>query len=319
MGANTDRVHCPINPRIGDGADEVHRRSMAWIRQTGLVPTERRQDGLAGARFGDLASRAYPDASVDDRVLIAGWLMYVAVLDDQYDERHDLRAMRKTFRGMTDYLRTGKRMRTRPGPLSHVLESLWQETAAPMPATWRLRFGDSMEMFLDGVRAEAAFRQADRRLSLDEYLELRRSTSACGLLFDLIQLSTHRPLADAVHYHPAVSAVRMTAIDVVAWINDLASMAKEETAGSDHNLVLVVRRTGGLSAPLACAVAIDMVNDGIRRLWSDAAALPDFGGALTDYVNGLKTWVRANIDWSAGSGRYTVPSPSPQVLANDEI
>ena len=80
-----------------------------------------------------------------------------------------------------------------------------------------------------------------------------------------------------MHFHPSVEALRTTAGDVVAWINDLASMEKEEAAGADHNLVLVLRRTGGLSTPLARAVATDMVNDGIRRLWYDADALPDLG------------------------------------------
>jgi hypothetical protein len=163
-----------------------------------------------------------------------------------------------------------------------------------------------MATFLDGVATEARYRQSNRQLALDEYLGLRRATSACGLLFDLIQLGTRRPLPDAVHFHPAVIAVRKTATDVVAWINDLASMGKEEAVGSGHNLVLVLRRTGGLSASLAGAVATDMVNDGIRRLWRDIDGLPDLGNALTSYVDGLKCWVRANIDWSARSGRYRI-------------
>jgi len=310
MQVATDRFICPIPPAMAAGADEVHDRSLEWAARTGLVDDTA---GLAAMRFGDLACRAYPRASVDDRVLITGWLMYVAVLDDQFDHAEDLRAMQATFRQISRYLRTGRFMWFGPRaggdqPLLRSLASLWRRTSAPMPPIWQIRFAQSMNTFLAGVTTEARYRQAGRRLSLDEYLGLRRDTSACHLLFDLIQLAGHQPLPDAIHLHPGVDAVRTTAVDVVAWINDLASMDKEEAAGSDHNLVLTVRRTGGLSAPLARAVATDMVNDGIARLWADSEALPDFGAGLTDYLAGLRFWVRANMDWSARSGRYQVPA-----------
>jgi hypothetical protein len=70
-------------------------------------------------------------------------------------------------------------------------------------------------------------------------------------------------------------------------------------------------RTGGLSASLARAVATDMVNDGIRRLWYDSSGLPDLGPGATAYANGLKSWVRANIDWSARTGRYRAATADP--------
>lgn len=318
MRGADDGLLCPMAPILGADADGVQMRSVEWARTIGLTPTSRSRDRLASARFGELASRAYPSATVDDRVLIAGWLAYVAVLDDLYDARPagDLHAIRSEFRAINAYLHGGRfpRMRfwrrdgksgaAQTAPLAAALGDLWPRTAAQMPGSWQARFGYSVATFLDGVCTEAKFRGSARRPSLDEYLQLRRATSACGLLFDLIQLGTHQPLADAVHFHPSVEALRRTAIDVVAWINDLASMDKEEAAGADHNLVLVLRRTGGLSAPLARAVATDMVNDGIRRLWYDAAALADYGPALSQYVAGFKHWVRANIDWSAASGRY---------------
>jgi hypothetical protein len=309
---------CPMESIVGADVDDVHERSMEWASSIGLAPTDRVRTRLDQWRFGELASRAYPHATVDDRVLITGWLMYVAVLDDLYDARpaSELPAVRAEFRAINAYLHGGRFPRMRfwrrdgragaspTAPLTMALGDLWGRTSEQMPGSWQARFGYSMATFLDGVGTEAKYRAASRLPSLDEYLQLRRATSACGLLFDFIQLGTHEPLADAVHFHPSVEALRTTACDVVAWINDLASMAKEQAAGADHNLVLVLRRTGGLSTPLARAVATDMVNDGIRRLWYDADALPDLGASLTDYVQGFKYWVRANIDWSAESGRY---------------
>ncbi len=313
---------CPMESIVGADVDDVHARSMEWASSIGLTPSERIRARLDAARFAELASRAYPHATLDDRVLITGWLIYIAVLDDLYDVRAapELPAVRAEFRAINSYLHGGRFPRMRfwrrdgragldaTAPLTVALGDLWVRTAEQMPHSWQARFGYSMATFLDGVCTELKYRAASRLPSLDEYLQLRRATSACGLLFDLIQLGTHEPLADAVHFHPSVEALRTTAGDVVAWINDLASMEKEEAAGADHNLVLVLRRTGGLSTPLARAVATDMVNDGIRRLWYDADALPDLAVGLTDYVQGFKTWVRANIDWSAASGRYRPPS-----------
>jgi hypothetical protein len=323
MRANGDGLVCPIESIVGVDVAAVHMRSMDWAVQIGLAPTELARNRLATTHFADLASRAYPHASVADRALVTGWLIYVAVLDDHYDAR-PAADMRAEFRAVNAYVDAGHYPRSplwwrRPvaNPLRDALADLWTRTAAKMPGTWRLRFGRSLATFLDGVYTEATFRLASRRPSLEEYLGLRRATSACGLLFDLIQLAAHQPLPDAVHFHPAVEEMRTTAVDVVAWINDIASMDKEEAAGADHNLVLVLRRTGGLSTGLARAVAIDMVNDGIRRLFRDAAVLPELGPGLGDYVDGLKHWVRANIDWSAESGRYQVrPEPGPDAVTN---
>lgn len=313
---------CPIDPLIGSGMEDVQARSLEWARRLRLVPSEQAERRLTTTRFGELASRAYPRAGMDDRTLISGWLIFVAVLDDQYDAGPgtDPRHTRAMFHAINTYLSVGRFPRTDlirlsrdplDRPLRRALADLWQRTAARMPTSWRTRFAFSMSTFLDGVRVEAEQRRLNQHPSLDAYLRLRRATSACGPLFDLIQLGTRQPLADAVHFHPDVEGVRNTAIDVVAWINDLASMDKEEVAGTGHNLVLVLRRSGGLSTPLARAVAMDMVNDGIRRLWQDSAELPKFGGGLPAYVNGLKYWVRANIDWSAHSGRYRVPPTDP--------
>lgn len=313
---------CPIEPLIGPGMEEVQARSSDWVRRLRLVTTEEAAGRVTAMRFGELASRAYPRAGLDDRTLISGWLTIAAVLTYRYDTApgSDSRRTQAMFRTITTYLRTGRYPRAMPlrwgrsrldRSLHHAIADLWQRTANRMPATWRSRFAYSASTFLDGLRIEAEQRRAGRFPTVEAYLRLRRATSAQGMLFDLIQLGTRQPLADAVHFHPSVDLVRNTAIDVVAWINDLASMAEEERTGGEHNLVLVLRRSGRLSTPLAQAVATDMINDGIRRLWQDAAELPKFGGGLPAYISGLKYWVRASIDWSANGGRYAATPAAP--------
>ena len=157
---------CPIGAAVGGGVDEVHRQSMEWAHVVGFTPTDLSRARVSSTRFGELASRAYPGASVADRVLITGWLMYIATLDDLYETRpaDELTAIRTEFTEVDAYVRSGRDPRRRfwrgarsaaAEPLFAAVTDLWPRTAAQMTAPWRVRFGDSLATFLDGVCAKA--------------------------------------------------------------------------------------------------------------------------------------------------------------------
>jgi hypothetical protein len=136
---------------------------------------------------------------------------------------------------------------------------------------------------------------------------MRRHTAATALFFDLIEVFGDAELPPAAAAHPALACLRRRADNAVAWFNDLVSWRKELAAGDPHNLVLVVRdQTGaGLARAVGTVAAWhDAEVRAFRRVGSvlEPALLAQPG--VRALVDGLAHWLRANVDWSAESGRY---------------
>lgn len=95
----------------------------------------------------------------------------------------------------------------------------------------------------------------------------------------------------------------------MAWFNDLVSWPKELARGDGHNLVLVVRKEGGLSLDAAVRDAVARHNNEVREFLAVRTALhPELLAMPTvrHFVEGLTHWIRGNVDWSGETGRYRV-------------
>jgi hypothetical protein len=76
-----------------------------------------------------------------------------------------------------------------------------------------------MQMFFEAVQQQALDRTDGNVPDLDTYVELRRETSACKPVFDLIEYSLDLELPDAVVEHPVIVALNNGANDLVTWSN----------------------------------------------------------------------------------------------------
>lgn len=76
-----------------------------------------------------------------------------------------------------------------------------------------------MRTYLQGVQQEASFRTDGIPPDIQTYIEMRRDTSACKLVFDLIEYSLGLELPDDVIEHPSIMALNQCANDLVTWAN----------------------------------------------------------------------------------------------------
>jgi hypothetical protein len=76
-----------------------------------------------------------------------------------------------------------------------------------------------MRTFFRAVQQEASFRTLGLVPDLETYMEMRRKTSACKLVFDLIEYSLDLELPDNVMGHPVIMALNQAANDLVTWSN----------------------------------------------------------------------------------------------------
>jgi Terpene synthase family 2, C-terminal metal binding len=76
-----------------------------------------------------------------------------------------------------------------------------------------------MQMFFQAVQQQALFRANGTVPDLEAYIDMRRETSGCKPVFDLIEYSLDLELPDAVIEHPVIAALNEGANDLVTWSN----------------------------------------------------------------------------------------------------
>lgn len=74
-------------------------------------------------------------------------------------------------------------------------------------------------MFFEAVQQQAVCRADGIVPDFDTYIEMRRETSGCKPVFDLIEYSLDLELPDAVVEHPVIVALNDGANDLVTWSN----------------------------------------------------------------------------------------------------
>lgn len=74
-------------------------------------------------------------------------------------------------------------------------------------------------MFFEAVHVQASDREKGIVEDLESYIELRRDTSGCKPVFDLVEYSLDINLPDAVVNHPVVKALNQSSNDLVTWSN----------------------------------------------------------------------------------------------------
>ncbi|MFI5926532.1 terpene synthase [Micromonospora sp. NPDC051543] len=306
------RAECPIPPRLSPHADRVQQWLVGILPELGLPLDNDALHRLARGGFARYAGRLYPDASEADLRVLTALFTWFFLVDDACDGPHRLspvqiRALRD---GTLALLHDGPRLRHGglTGPLRRLLVLAWREPRRRMPSRWRLRFADAVGRHLDGTWREAANKEAAVRLGVDEYVELRRATSAAEVSYPLVEFVGGRPLPDPVYHHPLLREIARTGNDLLSWYNDLASLEKDRATSGGHNLVLATQAEWGVSSDEAVRRVAERWRESMRRFVALRAAVPSFGPALdeavTDHLDGVAYAVRGTIDWTLESGRY---------------
>jgi 5-epi-alpha-selinene synthase len=279
-------VYCPFLPRISPYCAELQRFVVEWAARYRFLVDSASRARFAAARYASLIARAYPDAGYPDLCLAAAWLAFTFELDDHL-ERTGGAEQRELASKIIRYLRTGA---VTAWPLAGALADVWRRTVARTGADWQQRFVDHVCEYLEANAWEADNRVAGRAPGVEEYLTMRRYSAATAMFFDFIEV-----FGGGV---PTAGGLRRHADNAVAWFNDLVSWPKELARGDAHNLVLVLHREHRV--PLAGAVELAVAwHD--REVRAFVSLAEQAKGVIAD---GLAHWIRANVDWSAESGRY---------------
>lgn len=294
-------LYCPFTSRISPHAEALESANLEWLGLRKLVPPG---TPLHRARFGRLAARAYPDATLEQLAIAAAWASWLFLRDDQCDEGGltcDPSAMRVLSDHQIDVL-ASQLPRGEADPLTAALMDLRERMLAHGGGRWMARFLANVQDYFDASVWEAGNR-ADRRVpDLATYIRLRDLTGAVKTCFDMFEL-IDGPLAIEARHDARIVHLMQLANRAICWANDLFSIHKELAHGDVHNLVIVVQHELQVSLDKAVARAAAMHDTAIREFETHEQQVHE--PHLRRFVDALKGWIRANFDWSIETGRYS--------------
>ena len=96
--------------------------------------------------------------------------------------------------------------------------------------------------------------------------------------------------------------------NVISWANDLVSLDKELRQGDMHNLAVILSHEQKLSLQAAVNLVGALHDVEVSAFIDLARRLPSFtpkiDREIQRYIAGMRSWMRANLDWSLGTTRY---------------
>jgi Terpene synthase family 2, C-terminal metal binding len=129
------------------------------------------------------------------------------------------------------------------------------------------------------------------------------------MVIDLIELAERITLPEPVRASDSLDEMRRVANNVICWSNDIVSLDKEIARGEVNNLVIVLQQEQNLTLQESVDRVGDMVEDQIHLFEDAERQLPgldsDLDNDVQKYVAGLRAWMRANLDWSAETARFS--------------
>ncbi|MBL1073821.1 hypothetical protein JK358_05395 [Nocardia sp. 2] len=241
-------IPLPFTPQRHPMSDRAQRHAGVWAKRHGLLETDAEATRFDKLGYGRFAAYWCPTASFPDLVLMAEWITLFFFFDDlqdravltgsgrDYDElRHDA----------TRIIRGQPIGGTRP--VLTALADLHKRTSARNSEIWARRFTLNLEIWLLGHARENGFRHAGRTPSPPEYPRLRRDACTVLQTVDLAEIIEHTEIPDPLYYGPGYQEIIATTADIMCWINDLHSLARETGSEDPINMVTVLRRHRGLT------------------------------------------------------------------------
>lgn len=305
-------LHIPFNIIIHPDVNAVIRHTLDWVRYFDLLKTSGAFKRFDASKFWLLSAGAYSTASKEDLTLLTDWIAWLFVQDDHFDEARvgrQIRRMQAYSEAVVSLLRQPRIATVREdGALLASLSELWQRLRARMNNDLAARFIMAFESYITACLWEVDNRAYGYVPTENEYIAVRRDTSAFRLCALLIEMVMGDSLPSSVREHPVLRKMQDLTNDVLSWTNDIFSVEKEAKRKDMHNLVLVLRQSGNLSMQEAITAVAARVDNAVQQFIELEAALPVFNREtdllVRQYISGLKAWMAANLNWALSSGRY---------------
>jgi hypothetical protein len=307
------RLYCPFPAGIHDQADIIEERTISWMKRYGYIKTADQERKARDSRFGIRAAQVHPTGRTEAIQLASDLTVWLFLTDDVYIEapgmsqaipittEHVIRSIR--------ILRNPEDLPSAPNLSLLALQDISRRLRrlATFEQTDRLING-MLEFFLAGCCEAVALSRKSLPKATD-YIPLRDSINCLrSVCFVFIEIVGGYELPGQTWCRPDLQAVVNKATRIISNHHDILSGLRELSDEIPMNLPAVIAREQGLPIAKAFERVGAFADADTRALVRMIERLltnePDC--LIRIYVDGLKAWIRGNLDWSTTTGRYRV-------------
>ncbi|KAF8479287.1 isoprenoid synthase domain-containing protein [Russula ochroleuca] len=309
--------HCPFSLTYHDDGDAIAADSLEWIMSYLPHFTQNKVAALRGLQAGELTAYCFNNCASDHLRVVSDFMNFLFHLDDVSDGHlaRDAEGLGNCVMNAFEWPDDYRPVRGQLGGIqiqensaAKLARDFWSRCIRDCAPAVQQRFKSHMHMFFEAVHQQALYRASDIVPDFDTYVEMRRETSGCKPVFDLIEYSLDMELPDAVMEHPVIVALNDGTNDLVTWSNDLFSYNVEQSRGDTHNMICVFMINDGLSLQQAVDRIGEMCKRTIDTFVENQARVPSWGDCIDRdvklYVNGLQEWIVGSLHWSFMTTRY---------------
>ncbi|KAI0647578.1 terpenoid synthase [Trametes meyenii] len=309
--------HCRFPLTYHPHGDAVAAASVKWLEAGCPELSPKARTALHGRQAGELTAYCYPTCAPERLRVVSDFMNYLFHLDNISDGMmgrgtEELADVVMNALWFPDrYVPTrcpGKAQPAKEVSAGKMAREYWTrciQDAKPGP---QARFKETFELFFEAVNQQAQDREAGIIPDLESYISVRRDTSGCKPVFDLIEYAMDIDLPEHVVTHPVIKALNEGANDLVTWSNDIFSYNVEQSRGDTHNMIAILMSLRGLDLQSAVDFVGDLCKQTIDAFIENRRNVPSFGAALDRdvalYVQGLQDWIAGSLHWSFMTERY---------------
>ncbi|KAF9000780.1 terpenoid synthase [Hymenopellis radicata] len=288
----------------------------AWIDAAEFLSLPHKQ-AWKKAELALLIARAFPDSDMIHLRVCLDWMMLFLVLERLTDSP-TLSTDSKRWADL--YMKTLTANDTDdlgdvPGPVI-VMKHLISVIMPQIDSKYKAAFIASNQLLADGVVQEALDRESADPITLEAYVQTRRSSVGLWPFLDLARWTFDIDLPEAILKHPILREMEEATVDLVALSNDIYSYRKEYLEdGALNNYVTVAMKDPNV--PVADGdhqAAIDYTTKQFSAVLTRFVAckeqLPSFFPQeltkIDRYVESMLDLIVGNIQWSISCKRYSL-------------
>ncbi|CAE6511776.1 unnamed protein product [Rhizoctonia solani] len=287
---------------------QVEAESYAWYDSFGIGTDVKRQK-FCDAGFGLMTGLCYPDCDFAHLRVVMDFVLWLFSFDDLTDAggldsiQGMKRAVEVTMKVLRDPTSQPPKFK-----VAAMLHSYFTRMCQNGSSATIKHFVDAVDFYTQAVFQQKVNRSADRTPTIEEYIQLRRDTSAMKIAWAVLEYSLDMDLPDEVVNHPIVKELADAGNDILTWANDIYSFPIEFARGDTHNFVCVAMEHKKLNLEGAIEFVNQLTRDRLDEYVAAKAKLPSFGPAVdkqvAQYIQGIEYCVQGFIDWTFRTPRY---------------
>ncbi|ADU71853.1 cytochrome P450 [Pantoea sp. At-9b] len=309
-------------PSPRSDSDQLRANALAWAQRYCLIG-RRGAHRLSTTPLLELGVALCGQAPGQRAEILVCWYLWVLILDDRIDDgpwaengtldRFITEVQAVTENNSADPSRFDDPM------LVALADDLWPRTKDLGSERWRHQLVQNLIQHLRAQAMLVQMRETAVTVTLDEYLPLRRDSFGALFFFDLIDgaemLDPYSHAADIEWWNK----LREYCADIIAWTNDIHSIAKDVVCGERFNLVSILADTTASDWPAAIISARQMVNTAVEEFTVLAAQQTHCPPSAAIDPDRLRQVVKAAGDWHQTVSRYHLHPDNAATLTQRQV